>query len=141
NVGTMKGYSAGAGYDLATGLGSVDANALVTAWGGATAAGPSIVSLSPNPMTGSASSQTLIVNGSGFVSGSGLTVTVGTVTYQGSAVSFVSSSQLSVSVNVGTAAQSLSVKVTVPAGKTSNLVTLTVTAPSTPPTAAPAITA
>ena len=136
NVGTMKGYSAGAGYDLATGLGSVDANALVTAWGGTTAAGPMIVSLSPNPLTGSASNQNLTVNGSGFVSGSGLVVTVGTVTYQGSAINFVSSSQLVVSVNVGTAAQSLSVKVTIPSG-TSNSETLTVTAPS----AAPAITA
>ena len=67
----MNGYSAGAGYDLATGLGSVDANALVTNWGG-TAAGPSIASLSPNPMTGSAASQTLTINGAGFVAGSGL---------------------------------------------------------------------
>jgi subtilase family serine protease len=141
NVGTMKGYSAGAGYDLATGLGSVDANALVTAWGGTAAAGPTISSLTPNPMTGSASSQNLTINGSGFVSGSGLAVTVGTVTYQGSAVNFVSSSQLVASINVGTAAQSLSVKVTVSGGKTTNSATLTVTAPSTPPAAAPAIAA
>jgi subtilase family serine protease len=30
--GVMNGYNAGTGYDLATGLGSVDANALVTNW-------------------------------------------------------------------------------------------------------------
>jgi subtilase family serine protease len=131
-VGEMNGYNAGAGYDLATGLGSVDANALVTNWGG-TAAGPGIVSLSPNPMTGLASSQTLTVNGAGFVAGSGLEVTVGTVTYQGSAVDFVSSSQLAVSVNVGATAQSLSVAVTVPGGKTTNSATLTVTAPAVAP--------
>ena len=133
NVGTMKGYSAGAGYDLATGLGSVDANALVTAWGGATAAGPSIVSLSPNPMTGSASNQSLTINGAGFAAGSGLSVTVGTTVYQGSAIDFVSSTQLVASVNVGAAAQSLSVKVTVPGGKTTNSATLTVTAPTAGP--------
>ena len=33
-VGTMGGYSAGPGYDLATGLGSVDAYQLVTNWAG-----------------------------------------------------------------------------------------------------------
>jgi subtilase family serine protease len=135
NVGTIKGYTAGAGYDLATGLGSVDANVLVTNWNGASAA-PTIVSLSPNPMTGSSSVLNLTVNGAGFVSGSGLQVTVGSVTYQAPMVEFVSSSQLVVGVNVGTAAQSLAVKVTLPNGKTSNTVTLSVTAPS----AAPAIT-
>jgi len=132
NVGKMNGYSAGAGYDLATGLGSVDANALVTNWGG-TAVGPSIVSLSPNPMTGSASVQNLTVNGAGFVAGTGLAVTVGTVTYQGSAVNFASSSQLVVSVNVGTTAQSLSVVVAIPGGKTSSSATLAVTAPVVAP--------
>jgi subtilase family serine protease len=132
NVGKMNGYSAGTGYDLATGLGSVDANALVTNWGG-TAAGPSIVSLSPNPMTGSASSQSLTVNGAGFVAGTGLEITVGTVTYQGSSVDFVSSSQLVVTVTVGTTAQSLPVSVTIPSGKTTASVNLTVTAPSGSP--------
>lgn len=136
NVGKMNGYSAGAGYDLPTGLGSVDANALVTNWGG-TAAGQSIVSLSPNPMTGSASNQNLTINGAGFVAGSGLAVSVGTAVYQGSAVSFVSSSQLVVSVNVGTSAQSLAVKVTIPGGASTNSATLTVTAPA----AGPVITA
>jgi hypothetical protein len=135
NVGKMNGYSAGAGYDLATGLGSVDANALVTNWGGA-APGPSVASLSPSPMTGSAASQNLTINGAGFVAGSGLKVTVGATAYQGSQVTFVSSSQLVVGVNVGTSAQSLAVEVTNPNGQASNSVNLTVNAA----TAAPAIT-
>jgi hypothetical protein len=131
----MNGYSAGAGYDLATGLGSVDANALVTNWGGA-APGPSVASLSPSPMTGSAASQNLTINGAGFVAGSGLKVTVGATAYQGSQVTFVSGSQLVVGVNVGSSAQSLAVQVTNPNGQASNSVSLTVNAA----TAAPAIT-
>jgi len=129
NVGKMNGYSAGAGYDMATGLGSVDANALVMNWSG-TAAGPSIVSLSPNPMTGSSASQSLTINGAGFVTGS--SVQVGSVTYQSSAVSFIGSSQLVVTVNVGVSAQSLPVQVTIPGSRTTNTATLTVTAPAAP---------
>jgi len=66
--GVMNGYSAAAGYDLATGLGSVDAYALALKWSNAPAP-LSIASLSPNPMTASASSQTLTINGAGFQSG------------------------------------------------------------------------
>jgi hypothetical protein len=132
NVGTMNGYSAGAGYDLATGLGSVDANALVTNWGG-TPSGPSITTLSPNPMTGSASSQNLTINGAGFVAGSGLRATVGTATYSGSQIGFVSSSQLVVSVNVGASAESLPVQVALPGGSATNTVSLTVNAPAVAP--------
>jgi hypothetical protein len=132
NVGTMLGYSATAGYDLATGWGSVDANALVTNWGG-TAVGPSIVSLTPNPMTGSAASQNLTINGTGFVAGAGLKVTVGLTAYQGSQIDFVSTSQLLVSVNVGTGAQSLAVQVTNPNSQTSNSAPLTVTGGSASP--------
>jgi subtilase family serine protease len=129
NVGTMSGYSAGAGYDMATGLGSVDANALVTNW----AIAANIVSLSPNPMTGSPASQNLTINGAGFVVGNGLVVTVGNVTYRGAAVTLVSSSQLVVSIDAGITAQSLSVSVTVPNGTTTNSVALIVTAPAEPP--------
>jgi hypothetical protein len=67
NIGHMNGYSAGAGYDLATGLGSVDANNLATYWSNVTPP-PTIVSLSPNPMTASSSNQTLTIAGSGFQS-------------------------------------------------------------------------
>jgi trimeric autotransporter adhesin len=128
SVGTMNGYSAGVGYDMATGLGSVDATALVTNWGGASPA-PAIVTLSPNPMNGLAAVQNLTINGAGFVAGNGLQVTVGTTVYQGAAVNFLSSTQLVVSVNVGAASQSLPVKVTLPSGKMTNAATLTVTAP------------
>ncbi len=121
---------------MATGLGSVDAYALVTNWNG-TSAGPTIVSLSPNPMTGSAANQSLTINGTGFVAGSGLSVQVGSATYTGSAVSFVSGSQLVVTVKVGATAQSLPVQVTIAGGKTTNSFNLTVTAPAT----SPAITA
>jgi hypothetical protein len=60
---------------------------------------------------------------------------VGATVYQGSQVTFVSGSQLVVSVNVGTGAQSLAVQVTNPNGQASNSVNLTVNAA----TAAPAI--
>jgi len=131
NIGKMNGYSAGAGYDMATGLGSVDAYQLALNWG-STAAAPSIVSLSPNPMAGSAAVQSLTINGAGFTSGG--KVTVGAATYQGSQVSFVSSAQLVVSVTVGTAAQTMAVQVTNSNGQASNTVNLTVAAPGAAPT-------
>src|ERR1019366_3622993 len=73
SVGKMSGYSAGAGYDLATGLGSVDAYAVAFNWGARAAAGPVIGWLSPNPMTGSTAAQTLTITGSGFASGAKVT--------------------------------------------------------------------
>jgi hypothetical protein len=94
----------------------------------APAAAPSITTLSPNPMTGSTAAQNLTINGAGFASGA--KVTVGATTYQGSQVNFVSSAQLLVSVNVGTAAQTLAVKVTNSNGQASNSVNLTVAAPA-----------
>jgi len=48
SVGVLNGFAAAPGFDLATGLGTVDANALAIAWG-STPAGPAIVSLAPNP--------------------------------------------------------------------------------------------
>jgi hypothetical protein len=132
NVGVMTGYSAAPGYDLATGLGSVDAMALASNWSAAPTA-PVIVSLSPNPMTGASASQNLTITGAGFAAGSGLTVTVGSAVYQGSSIDFVNSSQLVVSVNVGSSAQTLPVQVTIPSGKKTNSANLTVTAPTLTP--------
>jgi subtilase family serine protease len=131
NIGHMTGYSAGAGYDLTTGLGSVDAYDLASYWSTVTPA-PAITSMSPNPMTGSSSNQTLIITGTGFLAGSkvvfGCTgVTIGTVTLTGS-------TQIQVPVNVGTTARSCTVQVVNLAGQASNSVTLTVNAPPTPPT-------
>ena len=60
------GFDAGTGYDLATGLGSVDVDQLQQAWPAATA---TITSLSPASVTAGGAAFTLIVNGSGFVSG------------------------------------------------------------------------
>jgi uncharacterized protein (TIGR03437 family) len=45
------GYSAGPGYDLATGLGSVDANVLVTSWHSATSAPVVTVTANPTKVT------------------------------------------------------------------------------------------
>ncbi|HEX3743998.1 MAG TPA: protease pro-enzyme activation domain-containing protein, partial [Bryobacteraceae bacterium] len=132
NSGILKGYGAAVGFDLATGLGSVDATALVTNWGG-TSPSPVIVSLSPNPMTGSSAGQTLTINGAGFAPGAGLVVTVGKATYQGSAVTFVSSSQLKVTINLGVTAQTLPVAVSIPGGGVTASANLTVIAPAAPP--------
>jgi len=132
NVGKMMGYSAGAGYDLATGLGSVDAYALAQGWGGAQVA-PAITSLSPNPMKGSNTAQALTINGTGFVAG--MSIKVGTVTYGPSQLTSVSGAKVVLNVTVGTAAQSLAVEAINTAGPASNAATLQVTGP------APAITA
>jgi hypothetical protein len=133
-IGHMNGYSAGTGYDLATGWGSVNASSLASNWSNVTA-GPTIISLNPNPMTESSSSQTLTIAGSGFQSG--LTVqlscawatTVGTATVSGS-------TQIQVPVTVGTTAGACTVKVVNPNNQASNTASLQVVAPA----AAPAIT-
>jgi pseudomonalisin len=139
-IGVMNGYVAGVGYDLATGLGSVDAYELALNWGSAstTGGGPVITSLNPNPMTASASAQILTVTGSGFVSGTGLAVELisgaTTVTYTGAAIRSVSATQIQVSINSGTATQNWTVEVVNPNGKASTGVTLQVVAPAAPPT-------
>jgi subtilase family serine protease len=133
NIGHMNGYSAGAGYDLATGWGSVDAYSLATHWSNVTAV-PMIVSLSPNPMTGSTSSQTLTITGSGFQAGSGPTVVLGCTGATAGTVASATSTQIQVPVNVGTTARACTVQVT--SGQASNIVSLQVVAPAG---AAPAI--
>ena len=124
----MAGWSAGAGYDLATGLGSVNAYNMVMNWPASAPVPPVITSLAPNPMTGSASNQTLTINGSGFQSGLKVVLTSSSgssTAYQGPQVASVTASQIQVSVNVGMAASSWSVQVT-SNGKSSNSATLTV---------------
>ena len=127
NVGKMTGYSAGPGYDLATGLGSVDAYALALNWGGAQAA-PGITSLSPNPMKGSNTAQALTINGTGFVAG--LSIKVGTVTYGPSQLTSVSGTKVVLNVTVGTAAQNLAVEAINTTGPASNMATLQVAGPA-----------
>jgi subtilase family serine protease len=132
SAGKMNGYNAAAGYDMATGWGSVDANLLVRNWGGTPppTAAPSIASLSPNPMTASAAIQTLTISGSGFATSGAIKVTVGASSYQ---VAAGSSSQLSLNIILGPTAQTLAVQVTNPTGAASNSVNLTVNAPVAPP--------
>jgi subtilase family serine protease len=67
------GYTAGVGYDQVTGLGSVDGNNFITAWGGPLA--PKITSISPAAPNSSSNTQTVTVSGSGFQSGLSVTVT------------------------------------------------------------------
>jgi hypothetical protein len=87
---------------------------------------PSITSLSPSQITGSNTAQALTINGMSFQSGAGLTVLVGATNYTGSQVTFVSASQIKVSVVTGVGARSLNVRVTNPSGMASNMVVLTV---------------
>ncbi len=85
------GFTAGTGYDQATGLGSVNAFNLVTAW--STAMLPAVTSISPATPTVSSTAQILTVAGTGFqlglkvsltspsgviASASGSTITAGT---------------------------------------------------------------
>src|SRR5208283_679339 len=92
---------------------------------------PTIVSLSPNPMTGSRNYQTLTVNGSGFQSGAGFALRVwipgSTQLIQGSSLS-ATGNQIRALVLVGTAAQVWSVQVVNPNGQASNIASLTVAA-------------
>ena len=136
NIGHMNGYSAGAGYDLATGWGSVDAYSLASHWLNVTAP-PAILSLSPNPMPGSSSNQTLTITGSGFQAGSGLTVVLGCTGATVGTIASVGSTQIQVPVNVGTTARACTVQVLNPNAHASNTVSLQVVAPTA---AAPSIT-
>ena len=132
-VGVMNGYSAGAGFDLATGLGSVDAYNLALAWKSVTPP-PAITAVTPNPVVGSASAKTLTIAGARFASGAGLKVTLtsaagAVLSLTGSQVTFVNSNGLTVSAVLGTTGQTWSVVVTNPNGESSNNASLTVDAP------------
>jgi hypothetical protein len=130
----MNGYSAAAGYDLATGLGSVDAYALALKWSNAPAP-LSITSLSPNPLTASASNQTLTINGTGFQTGA--TVKASYTGFSGTlTVISLTATQILATINTGTAAQTWSVQVANSSGAVSNIASLTVIGPP----ATPAIT-
>ncbi len=129
--GTMNGYSTSIGYDLATGLGSVDAYTLALKWSTGAAA-VTISSLSPNPMTASTSNQTLTITGSGFQSGA--SVHVSYPGYTGTlAVTSLSTTQIQATINTGAAAQKWTVQVVNPGGAASNTATLTVTAAAATP--------
>ncbi len=125
--GVMIGYSAGAGFDLATGWGSVDANSLAQHWGNGAPANPAITSLAPNPMTASATAQTLTINGSGFVAGA--TVKATSTVFNGNlVVTSLTPSQILATINTTAAAASWSIQVINPNGGASGSATLTVNA-------------
>ncbi|MGD0778651.1 MAG: protease pro-enzyme activation domain-containing protein [Candidatus Solibacter sp.] len=135
NVGKMNGYSAAAGYDLATGLGSADAYTMALNWGARPPAGPIVSSLSPNPMTGSATAQTLTINGSGFLAGAKATATSGNSSSV-LATTFVSATQLQAAITTGTAVATWTITVANTTGPASNLASLSVVAPPAPPVVA-----
>ena len=96
-----------------------------------TVQGPTITSISPNPVPGFDGDQTVYINGSGFVNGNGLKVHVtwpnGQGDLTGTQVSFVSSSQLSIRINVGTVAANWTARVINPDGSQSNIFNFSVT--------------
>ena len=105
----------------------------------APAPAPSITSVSPNPVTGSNSRQTITINGANFVNKPTLTLTwTGQPGYTvpDAQVTFVSSSQVQMSITTTTAPDTWTVKVTNPDGQASSPATFTVVAP----TPAPSIT-
>lgn len=84
----MAGYDTGVGYDLATGLGSVDTTQLVDYWGASTGSASSTVTVTPSSNT-ITTSQSLTVNvtvaGSGTLGTPTGTVTLTSGTYTSSA--------------------------------------------------------
>ncbi len=121
-TGVMAGFSAGPGYDLATGLGSVDAYNLVMNWpasSGVKAAAPVVSSLTPNPIPASASPQNVTILGTGFQTGAKVVLTPTSGTAVTVVSTFVSSLKLTAAITVGTAATTYSVVVTNPDGQSS----------------------
>jgi len=127
NVGHMNGFPAGAGYDLATGLGSVDAYAMALNWGSRPPSPPAIASLHPNPMTASNNGQGLTFTGTGFVPGATVSASY-TRLSTNLTVGSASATQIVTSINVGTTARVWSINVTNPNGLSASA-SLTVNAP------------
>ena len=85
----LTGYDATAGYDLATGLGSVDATQLVNYWGTATGVGTSTVTVTPSASsitTGQSLTVNVTIAGSGSLGTPTGTVTLTSGTYTSTAV-------------------------------------------------------
>ena len=123
------GYSTTPGYDLVTGLGSVDAYNLVVNWSGAPAGAVAIASLSPSSATAGGAGFTLIVNGSNFAAGA-------VVNWNGTALptTLVGSTVLNASVTANLIASPGTVAITVSSGgKVSGALYFTIN-PSTPST-------
>lgn len=99
-VNGLLGYSTGPGYDLATGLGSIDATNLVTEWNNGTA---STTSLTASPVVADVSS---IVTLTATVSGGGKVAPTGTITFIEDQVA-IGSAALTASGSVATATLSI----------------------------------
>ena len=130
--GMLTGFAAGPGYDLASGLGSVDAYNLVMNWpaSAAVANGPIITSLSPASLPTSAAAQNLIITGTGFKVGA--RVSFGKVGGTASLLTptAISATSASVTVAVGTLPGAWTVQVVNADGLKSVAANLNVTAPA-----------
>jgi hypothetical protein len=85
---------------------------------------PAIASLGPSPMTGSASAQTLTMNGTGFQNGIIIGVQAAnssTVTVYSGAQVTVTPTQLKIQINVGTSRRSWYLQLMNPDGQYSNV--------------------
>ena len=131
-VGHTQGYDAGRGYDLATGLGSIDAYNLVTSWS-KVAMPPAIVSVSPNPLTGSNSKQIVTVSGIGFRLDPGIAVLVNGAKDPNTQVVSASNAEIRLSTIVGVAARALSLQVVNSEGLASNTFVVRINAPAPAP--------
>lgn len=110
-VSGKMGFNAGPGYDLTTGLGSVDAFNLVTGWNGAPANGVTLSSLSPPSAAAGGAAFTLTATGKNFSSSA-------SIKWNGTALAttFVSSTQLTATVLASQIAAASTAAVTVLSG-------------------------
>ena len=128
------GYTAGTGYDQTTGLGSVDAYNLATAWAAATY--PRVTSISPATPVVSGTSQTVTVSGSGFQAGLTVSLTSpGSVITTGLQASSVTSTSFQAALTLN-AAGTWQIQAIDADGHSSNLLSFTVN----PAVSAPVIT-
>src|SRR5204862_367457 len=99
------------------------------------AGAPHINNVSPNPVTGSSSVQTIAINGTGFANPPTVFVTWtgGSKTLTAGEVNFVNSGQVQMTINTSTTADNWTVKVTNPDNQASNVFGFSVVAPVAAP--------
>src|SRR5205814_959863 len=101
----------------------------------AAASAPHINSVSPSPVTGSASSQTISINGTGFINKPTVTVTWtgGSKVLTSAEVVFYSATLLQMTINTSTLADTWSVTASSPANLVSNVLSFQVVAAASAP--------
>jgi hypothetical protein len=129
----MNGYAAGVGYDLTTGLGSVDAYAMALNWGAHGVTGPGISTLSPNPMAASASAQPLTITGSNFAAGATVQASYAGGPVTALTVTGLTSTMITTSIVTGLVTRTWNIVVTNPSGLASRPAGLQVNAPAPTP--------